>query len=70
MAVSHRPSQEDLLDLIREADEPFVTIPELSEQLPLTREAVRYRMKKLEDNGIVARKKTGARSEGWWLVEA
>jgi predicted ArsR family transcriptional regulator len=59
-------TDEEILALFEESDDPFVTIPEIAEQVDLTTEAVRYRLKKLRNEGVVESKNVTA--QGWWLA--
>lgn len=59
-------SEQDILKVFDEADEPFLTAGEIADQLPVSRQAINYRLDKMLEKDLVGKKKTGARSVGWW----
>lgn len=61
-------TENDILALFKEADAPVLTAAEIAEQLPLTRQAVNYRLKQLQEQGLVGRKEVGARAVVWWQI--
>ena len=63
---TEKVSEQDILKVFDNADAPFMTAKEVADALPITREAVIYRLKKMRERGIVGSKKTGARAVGWW----
>lgn len=66
MPRSKEISDETILKVIRSADDPVVTTPEISEQLPMTRQGVAKRLRQLADEGRVNRKKPN-RDVFYWL---
>lgn len=56
----------DVLDALREHDEPVATTTDLAAVFDLTTEAVRRHLKNLHDAGRVQRKRTGASAVVWW----
>lgn len=67
---SHKITEQDILRIFDTADEPFLTSSEIAEQLPVSRQAVNYRLKQMREKNLVDKKKTGARSVGWWALVA
>lgn len=63
-------SDQDVLKVFDAADEPFLTASEIAERLPVSRQAVNYRLNRMHDDGIVGKKKVGARAVGWWAKVA
>ena len=63
-------SEQDILKVFDAAEEPFLTSSEIADELPVSRQAVNYRLEKMHENGDVGKKKTGARSVGWWATVA
>ncbi|MDY6765280.1 MAG: HTH domain-containing protein [Halobacteria archaeon] len=59
-------TEEDILKIFEEADEPFLTAKEIAKELPITREGVLKRLEKMRDKNLVGKKKTGARAVAWW----
>lgn len=57
----------EIITLLKEASDPFVTAKEVSEQLPITSQRANQRLANLEGDGIVDRKKCGS-GQGWWLT--
>lgn len=63
-------SEQDILKAFDVTDDPFLTATEIADQLPVSRQAVNYRLEKMFEKGKVDKKKTGARSVGWWSTVA
>lgn len=59
-------TEQDILLVFDNTDEPFLTAGEIEDELPVSRQAVNYRLKKMHEKDLVGKKKTGARSVGWW----
>lgn len=62
-------SDESILEEFRSADDAFLTAAELSRELGLTRQAINYRLKDLEAEGLLQKKRAGSHAVGWWIVE-
>lgn len=63
-------SEQDILLVFDKYHEPFLTAPEIADELGVTRQAVSYRLKQMEEKGLVSSKRTGARAIGWWAEVA
>ncbi|NKE38058.1 MarR family transcriptional regulator [Natronococcus sp. JC468] len=61
-------TEQDILKAFDYSDDPFLTTTELAEQLPVSRQAVSYRLEQMRKKGLVDKKKTGARAAGWWAM--
>ncbi|NKE37915.1 hypothetical protein GWG54_19370 [Natronococcus sp. JC468] len=61
---------EGVLEVMRRSPDPIVTAKEVGEALERTSEAARQKLLKLQDEGIVARRKVGAGAVVWWIVDA
>ena len=59
-------SDEEILAVFVNADDPVLMADEVAESLPIGRRAVYNRLRSLEDQGVLESKKTGARSTVWW----
>ncbi len=59
-------SDEEILAVFKDAEDPVLMAEEVAEELPIGRRAVYDRLRKLESEGILKSKKTGARSSVWW----
>ncbi|WP_122088697.1 helix-turn-helix domain-containing protein [Halalkalicoccus subterraneus] len=62
-------SPDTVLEVIQHAADPIVTAKEVGEKLDCTSEAARQKLLRLQDQGIVARRKVGAGAVVWWLVD-
>jgi len=62
-------SDEEIINCIREADEPFVTAKEIAGAVSLSRQAVNQRLNDLHSSGVVDKKSTGS-GVGWWVAES
>jgi hypothetical protein len=63
-------TEQDILKVFDGTDEPFMTAKEMADELPISREAVHYRLEQMREKNLVGKKKTGARSVGWWAEVA
>lgn len=63
-------SEQDILKVFDAADEPFLTASEVAQRLPVSRQAVNYRLNEMAAKGLVGRKDVGARAVGWWAEVA
>lgn len=61
-----RVSDEEILAVFREAEDPVLIASEVAEHLPIGRRGVYDRLEKLEDRGAVTSKKVGGRATVWW----
>lgn len=59
-------SDQEILAVFEEAEDPVLMADEVAEPLPIGRRAVYNRLRSLEEQGILQSKKTGARSTVWW----
>lgn len=62
-------TDEEILDVFRRADEPFLIASEVADELPIGRRGVYGRLDTLHEDGTLGRKKIGGRGTGWWLLE-
>ncbi|GGN92306.1 hypothetical protein GCM10009030_16440 [Haloarcula pellucida] len=58
-----------ILALFEETEEPIRTVPDMAEELSLGSDALRRRLKRLEESGEVKSKQVGARSVVWWRLD-
>lgn len=63
-------ADQDVLKVFDSADEPVLTASEIAKALPVTRQAVNYRLNRMHESGLVDRKDAGARSVVWWATVA
>ncbi|EMA70331.1 hypothetical protein C462_10807 [Halorubrum distributum JCM 13916] len=59
-------SDEEILAVFVNAEDPVLMADEVAESLPIGRRAVYNRLRSLENQNILQSKKTGARSTVWW----
>lgn len=59
-------SDEEILAVFENAEDPVLKAGEVADQLPIGRRAVYDRLRELEERGTLRSKKTGARSAVWW----
>lgn len=62
-------TSEDIVETIRDVQNPVATVAEVAEFLPIGRRAVLKRLNELHEEGRVDRKDVGARSAVWWVEE-
>jgi repressor of nif and glnA expression len=68
-------SDQEILKVFDYEDDPVLTTTEVADGLQrfgtqLTSEAVRQRLEAMAEEGLVSRKKLGARAVGWWAEVA
>ena len=63
-------TQQDILLVFETVNEPFLTTAEVAEHLPISKKATYQRLNQMHEEGDVGKKKTGARSVGWWAKVA
>lgn len=59
-------SDEEILDVFREAADPVLTTSEVASKLPIERRGLLDRLKNLEADGRLQSKSVGGRSVVWW----
>lgn len=62
-------SDEELLDVLREAETPVLSASMVADRLPIGRQAVYERLQAMVDEGRVGRLKVGGRAVVWWSDE-
>jgi predicted transcriptional regulator len=61
---------QDILKAFDAADAPFLTAGELADAVGVANSTINQRLNRMHEAGLVDRKKTGARSVGWWATVA
>ncbi|MFC6823454.1 hypothetical protein [Halopelagius fulvigenes] len=64
-----RVTDEDLLNVFRESDEPVLSTAEVAEQVPIKRRGTLNRLQTLKEDGYLESKQIGGRNTVWWLTE-
>lgn len=64
-----RVTDEEVLAVLRESDDPVLSTAEVADKLPIKRRATLTRLQRLAENGDLARKQTGGRNTVWWLAD-
>jgi orotate phosphoribosyltransferase-like protein len=67
---TEKVSEQDILKVFDRADAPFLASGEVADELPISREAVNYRLNRMREDSRVERKEVGARAVGWWATVA
>ena len=65
-----RVTDEEILSLFRESQDPVLSTAEVAEQVPLKRRATYNRLRSLADEGRLENKQIGGRNTVWWLAES
>jgi hypothetical protein len=60
-------TDDELLQLFREAVDPVLSTAEVAEQVPLARRSVYDRLNALREEGRLDGKQIGGRNTVWWL---
>lgn len=59
-------SDEELLAVFEESDDPVLTASEIAEYVSIERRSVYDRLRKLKEAGVLESKKVGGRTTVWW----
>ncbi len=62
-------SDDDVLEVLSGADTPVLTTQMIADELPVSRQAVYERLRKLHDSEEVDRMKAGSRAVVWWVAD-
>ncbi len=62
-------SDSEIIAVISDQDDPFVTAAEVAELFGMTRQWAHNRLQDLHDTGRINRKKSGPRNVIWWVPE-
>ena len=65
-----RVTDEEILQLFRETNDPILSTDEVTEQLSIGRSATYKRLKSLQDEGRLQAKTIGKKNTVYWLDEA
>lgn len=57
---------DQIVEAMKEADDPAFITSELAEMFDMTTEGIRRRLETLEDSGRIYKKKPGTRTVIWW----
>lgn len=60
-------TDEKIVEFVREHEDPVVTATELAEYFDVTRQAVNYRLDKLDDDSALESKQIGASAIGYYV---
>jgi len=62
-------SDQEIIDKMRESEDPAFTTPELAEMFELSKEGIRNRLQDLYDQGRIRKKKPSKRTVIWWTYD-
>jgi hypothetical protein len=65
-----RVSDDEIIDLFRDTDDPVLSTAEVTEQVPFKRRATYNRLRSLADESRLENKQIGGRNTVWWLAES
>lgn len=66
---NRRVSDEELLEVLNEAETPVLSASMIAEEVALSRDQTYRRLRGLREEGRVERLKVGGRAVVWWPVE-
>jgi hypothetical protein len=64
-----RISDEEILAVFRDTEDPVLSTAEVTERIPLKRRATYNRLRSLADEGRLKSKQIGGRNTVWWVAE-
>lgn len=62
-----RVTDDEILQLFQETDDPVLSTAEVTEQLPIKRSATYKRLSAIRDDGQLTGKDIGGRNTIWWI---
>jgi len=65
-----RVSDDEIIDLFRDTDDPVLSTAEVSERIPLKRRATYNRLHSLADERRLESKQIGGRNTVWWPADS
>jgi len=65
-----RISDDEILAIFQDTDDPVLSTSEVTEQIPLKRRATYNRLRSLADGGRLESKQIGGRNTVWWVAES
>ena len=65
-----RVSDDEIISLFREAEDPILTAGDVSEAVGVTRQAINSRLHRLNSEGRLEAREVGARARIWWLSDS
>lgn len=63
-----RATDEEILEVVQEADAPVLSTAEVARELPIDRRSTLTRLHSLADDGELEYKKIGGRNTVWWIA--
>ncbi|WP_436935928.1 hypothetical protein [Halovenus marina] len=64
-----RVTDDEILQLFRDTDDPVLSTAEVTNQLPIKRSATYKRLSALRDDGELTGKDIGGRNTVWWIPD-
>ena len=64
-----RVTDDEILQLFRDTDDPVLSTAEVTDQLPIKRSATYKRLSALRNDGELAGKDIGGRNTVWWIPD-
>lgn len=64
---SERVTDDEILEVLRNATDPVLTTAEIADNIDIGQRATYDRLKQLAENGRVNTKQVGARTAVWWI---
>jgi len=64
-----RVTDDEILQLLRDTDDPVLSTAEVTDELPIKRSATYKRLSSLREEGRVVGKQIGGRNSVWWIPE-
>lgn len=64
-----RATDEDILEVFQQSEEPVLTTVEVAAELPIKRHAVYKRLDKLAEEGSIVKKPVGNSGTVWYLAD-
>jgi len=62
-------SDDELLQIIRESPDPFVSATEVAESADMARQTAYKHLQRLHESGVIEKKQVGGSAVIWWLAD-
>lgn len=60
-------TQDELVELVRQHDDPFVTANDIADSVGMARQTAHKHLQRAHENGEVEKKKIGSSAVIWWI---
>ena len=63
-------TDDEIITVFRETDDPILTAGDVAEAVGVTRQAINFRLHRLNTQGRLETREVGSRARVWWLSDS